>query len=85
MTKDKFVSLGFLLLEVFDCQSNANLTKAQFVFASWFPGLRRTFLLAFGVWFYAVVYVPCKYFPQARRLPGWIKPKATVSWIYGQN
>ena len=23
--------------------------------------------------------------PQARRLPGWIKPKATVSWIYGQN
>ena len=57
MTKDKFVSLGFLLLEVFDCQSNANLTKAQFVFASWFPGLRRTFLLAFGVWFYAVVYI----------------------------
>ena len=50
------MSLGFLLLEVFDCQSNANLTKAQSVFASWFPGLRRTFLLAFGVWFHAVVY-----------------------------
>ena len=23
--------------------------------------------------------------PQARRLVGWIKPKATISWIHGQN
>ena len=23
--------------------------------------------------------------PQARRLLGWIKPKATISWIHGQN